>query len=907
MVGIVPAAALFRGMVGIVLDGVLRHAVAAEPDGAGGARFSVPLTDLSPPATVDVEDLSTGRRLLPEPLATADEFRLDELAFDGVVLGGSFSLAWAPGPFLPVAFRAGEETIASGVALHDPRAGGEDGRAVFRFRMPLAMLPPGPVQVVPSVSSVPRPDAVRELVCPYSGHVDAVEGVQIRGWVANAAAPEQPVRVELRRRGAAVAATTTNQPRPDVANVIPGAELCGFVLPAPVHERMRGGDEPYRVVIGGTDTELRGGVVHVPGMDGQINSVDEALGATVTGWALDSEVDGPVPVEVWWKGQVVGSGLADRFRADLVPEGLGAPGLPPGYCAFSIRVAVADATRAGEQVEVFAAGHLVRNSPVTVAPNPNLLRFVNRAGAVRPAVLPRLRAFLDARVGRRSVSLVLPAAGIDPDVLSTTLASVAGQWCARWELLCVHDAFAEPSSARVIAQFARRDPRIRMVAAATADGSGAALSAGLAAVRSGYAAVLRPEDRLEPDAVYQLLRAVNETGADVLFTDACITVPGTGQVVDIAARAAFSEQRFRSAPFWPDLLCMRTSLAQSLPQSDGVAFAAHAVSAAETVAHVPAVAVARPPAPESAPAPLPAIPFEGTLLAVVVAEAAPAWLGALPVACRVVVLGNAPRPAAVNAAVAARGAGCEALMLVGDGVEDPGPDTVLRLLSVLAGAGVGACGPVLIGPVLSGPVLSGPVLNGQVGNEERVVAAGLVVGAGLAGAACAVPAFAGGALAQVGGAVRDVSALPGALLLVRTDAWATVAGFQTGFAGGLLCEADLCLRMAAAGRSVLLDGGSRVRAGALPSIDAGDRLLFVDAHRDALRRTDPCYNPFLADDGSWLLRGDDGCSTVHRARVTTRQPPPPPQSVAAPEPVAEPAPAVAAKPARKRRPKGADA
>ena len=92
--------------------------------------------------------------------------------------------------------------------------------------------------------------------------------------------------------------------------------------------------------------------------------------------------------------------------------------------------------------------------------------------------------------------------------------------------------------------------------------------------------------------------------------------------------------------------------------------------------------------------------------------------------------------------------------------------------------------------------------------------------------------------------------------------------------GGLLCDADLCLRLGAKGRSVLLDGAALVAADPLPAADPADRLLFAARHAEALRRGDPWYNPLLDPDGSWLLRRDDGCRTVHPARVVTRRPAP---------------------------------
>ena len=868
VVGTVPPALVHQGEVGVVLDGVLRHAVAVGPAGS----FSFPLAGPRTPESFDLEELATGRRLLrtPIPVGALDGFALDELRLNGTVLEGSFSLGWAPHPFLPVAFLSDGTEAARGLAF---RAAGT-GPPAYRFRLPLHMVPAGPLPVAPVVAGVRRDGFARSLDCAFAGYVDTVAGADVSGWVVDTTRPEQVQRVEVRRGGRVVASASTGRERVDVAQAIPGAGLCGFSVRVPVSERMRGDDEPYQVVLAGTETLLRGGSVRVPAAPPRMGTLDAAAGAILRGWAVDATLPGAATVEARHGGRVLATALANQFRADLQEEQLAAPGLPFGHCGFTLWLSPADAALVGQPIEVWANGFELQGSPRQLEPNPNIARFRTRAARVRPEVLPRLRMMLDRAVARRSLSLVVCALETEPEALAGVLAATTGQWCSRWELLCVHDGFAAPATARVAAQFARRDPRIRLVPAAAPDGAAAFLRTGIAAARSGYVAVLPPDARLQPDAVYQMLRGIRDTGADVLYADTCLLDPGTDEIAGIEAHTAFSADRFRSAPFRPDLLCVRSDLAQAIGAVDGLAFAAEVFARAETVAHIPAVVLARPSTPQRTEL-APGVAVEsataegaGVAEVLVVAEAGSRMPDEVP--CRAVAVETAD-PAALNEAVARNGRGCAAVLFLLGGVA-PGADAVRRLLALVARPDVAAAGPVLAGP------------------GGRVAAAGLVLG----GPDGAAPALAG-AILPADNAVRNVSALPGACLVVRLDAWNTAGGFDE--AAGTLFDADLCLRLDAAGRNVLLDGRSVVSVPApLPMPDGADAARFAARHKTSLLHGDRWYSPFLSDDGSWLLRSDPGCRTVHAARVVTRQPEP-----LASEPVPRSAPRRAAR-SRSRKP-----
>ena len=119
---------------------------------------------------------------------------------------------------------------------------------------------------------------------------------------------------------------------------------------------------------------------------------------------------------------------------------------------------------------------------------------------------------------------------------------------------------------------------------------------GLRAARGAYVAFMDHDDVIEPDAVYKLAQAAQQTGADLIYSDEAITTEDIGSVVEVRARPAFSYDYYLSHPYFVHMVCVRTEIAQrlggwdeSLPISADVDFVLRVIEAAKAVAHVPSV------------------------------------------------------------------------------------------------------------------------------------------------------------------------------------------------------------------------------------------------------------------------------------------------------------------------------
>ena len=269
-----------------------------------------------------------------------------------------------------------------------------------------------------------------------------------------------------------------------------------------------------------------------------------------------------------------------------------------GLCAFKIDLGAQFMELLGQQILVRVAGTnlMLPGSPRTVALNPNLVRFARRQGEVSAAVLPRLKARLNWGAGELGISIIMPVYDTPREMLMEAIASVHAQWCDRWELICVNDCSTEPHVAQTLQFAAARDARIRVLHAPVNGGIAAATNYGLRAARYPYVAFMDHDDAIEPDAVWQLIRAARLTDADLLYSDEATTDQTVAGIADVKCRPAFSYDYYLSHPYFVHMVCVRTSLAQavggwdqSMPISADVDFVLRVLERAGTVAHVPAV------------------------------------------------------------------------------------------------------------------------------------------------------------------------------------------------------------------------------------------------------------------------------------------------------------------------------
>ncbi len=593
-----PAGASRPGPLRILLNG--EPAGFAEPLRRGRDGVAKLLVRLPPDrvaVTLDIVDCGSGRKLLDGfDLTGHYRLRIESIALDGFTLSGRFTIAPELGDLVWVHLLKDAEPIAGCDAR---RQGHNAAGFIYAFTTPLPVLAElhqgytlG-VRVAGAAAETAATMALTHERLGVIGYIEKTTSEAVLGWATRIPHRKQPVMLDFLADGAVIATRKANAYREDLHAIGFGDGNLGFAFPIP-QPRDGKSARTLGVVIAGSGTHLANSPVALRSADRLIGNFDGLQGRIAGGWASDLDApDRPVQVEIVCEDRVFAAGTAQIYRADVE-----ASGRAPGRCGF--RIDLGDQFRACIGKEVSARIHglpfMLPGSPRIARENPNIRRFLDSRAELTGAKLARLKHRLNHRARGQAISIVMPVHNTPRKWLRQALDSVRGQWCDYWELVCVDDASTEPHVAEMLKSYAAADRRIRVISAQPNGGIARATNFGVRAARFPYIAFMDHDDFLEPDAVYRLIRAIQDSEADLLYSDEVLTGRELNSVVEVRARPAFSYDYYLSHPYFVHMLCVRTAIAhrvagwdESLPISADVDFVLRALEVAEKVAHVPAV------------------------------------------------------------------------------------------------------------------------------------------------------------------------------------------------------------------------------------------------------------------------------------------------------------------------------
>ena len=528
-------------------------------------------------------------------------------------------------------------------------------------------------------------------------------------------------------------------------------------------------------------------------------------------------------------------------------------------------------------------------------------------------------AELHALSRRPLISVVMPTYETEPRHLREAIESVRRQRYPDWELCIADDGSSRPSVPRTLARYAGEDERIEVVLGERNEGISAATNAALALCRGEFVAFLDHDDVLTPDALLRVAQVLDTDPAlDVVYSDSDkLTLHGTradpfhkpdwsptyalgamyvghllvarrelvervggldpayDTIQDFELMLRLSEVTDRIHHI-PEILyhwrAVPGSIAAGADQKHGVSeLQAKAVTAHLERRGVGAVAVSHPQIPHRALLEPDANGIRARQAAervsmvvvarsrpgaaerlldsvfsvsehppaeVIVVTPDPAWHSEHPVHVVVDPGGGRARAAAANLGAAnATGAW---LLFASDTAEVVEPDWLSRLMVHAELPGVGAVGPLIVRP------------------DGRTEAAGFAIGLDDPVMPMLAEVEAGddgyyGALS----CARDVSAVSGDFMLVRSEAFRELGGFEENYLSGF-ADFDLCQQLRAAGNTIVYAPRPRVvvhetPAGRREALDVVDRALYVDRWYDGLKRGDPYFNRnFAASDANFV-------------------------------------------------------
>jgi GT2 family glycosyltransferase len=216
--------------------------------------------------------------------------------------------------------------------------------------------------------------------------------------------------------------------------------------------------------------------------------------------------------------------------------------------------------------------------------------------APRDGDLDDLRRRVSGLHRRPLVSVVTPVWETPEALLRACIDSVRAQVYPQWELCLADDGSKGAHVARVLADYAASDPRIRWVRSDTNAGIVDATNRALALARGEFVAFLDHDDELTPNALYEIaLRLDSEPDLDLLYSDEDRLEPG-GTLAEPFFKPDWSPELILAVNYVCHLAVYRASLLRELgglrPGYDGSQdwdLVLRFTEATQRIGHVPKV------------------------------------------------------------------------------------------------------------------------------------------------------------------------------------------------------------------------------------------------------------------------------------------------------------------------------
>jgi len=287
------------------------------------------------------------------------------------------------------------------------------------------------------------------------GAIDAASAVEIRGWALDLCDRQVPVMLEFYADNLFIGATTCSESRPDVQEAMGGDGLCGFTFAIPTARRASFGAGRELIAI-------------------------DAVGR-----------------------QRIAAGIV--VRADLT-SGLD--------LLSATRRDVAQLRDMLQRIEA----RLPDLGRLASVPLDAYDEYWHRFYRLAPDTLARQREDAGTFARRPLISIVLPTWNADLTLLDLAIDSVRAQSYDRWELIVCDDASGS-DALRLLMQRHELDSRFRWIVGTERAGIAGNTNRGIAVAAGEYIGFLDHDDQLAPDALFEVVRVLQEHAFGLVYSD----------------------------------------------------------------------------------------------------------------------------------------------------------------------------------------------------------------------------------------------------------------------------------------------------------------------------------------------------------------------------------------------------
>jgi O-antigen biosynthesis protein len=136
---------------------------------------------------------------------------------------------------------------------------------------------------------------------------------------------------------------------------------------------------------------------------------------------------------------------------------------------------------------------------------------------ITPIINANEKEKLQQLVKKPLISIIMPVYNVDSKWLDLAIKSIESQWYENWEL-CIAD---DQSTKKETMEYLRNvnNPKIKIKFLEKNLNISAASNEALTLATGEYIALMDNDDEITPDALYEVVKAINETGAEFIYSD----------------------------------------------------------------------------------------------------------------------------------------------------------------------------------------------------------------------------------------------------------------------------------------------------------------------------------------------------------------------------------------------------
>lgn len=115
------------------------------------------------------------------------------------------------------------------------------------------------------------------------------------------------------------------------------------------------------------------------------------------------------------------------------------------------------------------------------------------------------------------ISIIMPVYNVDPKWLDLAIKSIEAQWYENWELCIADDNSTNESTLEYLKNI--NNPKIKIKYLETNLNISGASNEALSLASGDYVALMDNDDEITPDALYEVVKVIHSTGAELIYSD----------------------------------------------------------------------------------------------------------------------------------------------------------------------------------------------------------------------------------------------------------------------------------------------------------------------------------------------------------------------------------------------------